>query len=100
MKPIKNIVTVILDTTQENTIQIGKPQATPPSSMIEMYNTMVLDTATLCEALIVLINEQSKNGLKTKESALQACIHHITTGVNDPETHTDSLQKLTAGFFN
>ena len=41
MKPIKNIVTVILDTTQENTIQIGKPQATPPSSMIEMYNTSI-----------------------------------------------------------
>jgi hypothetical protein len=97
MKDLKNQVTVILDTTQENSIQIGKPQIAPPSSMLEVYNTMLLDTATLCEAIIVLINEQSNMGLKSKESALQACIHHITQGVNDPSLRTDSLTKFAAG---
>ena len=85
MERIQNLVIIILDTASPQAIQIGKTNPTPPQSMMELYDTMNLDMATICEALAVLIKEASNVGLKNKDKALADCIKHITTATNSHE---------------
>lgn len=94
MTRIKNQVVVILDTDSPQPIQIGKMENNPPQGMMELYNTMNLDMATLCEALVVLVNEAEKMGFKNKGKSLGNIIKHITEGVNDPTNRTSTLVKF------
>jgi hypothetical protein len=93
MTRIKNEVVIMLDTEAELPIQIGKTNPVPPQSMLDLYNTMNLDMATICEALSVLIKEAEKMGLKNKTKSLADCIKHITDGVNS-EDGTSTVVKF------
>jgi hypothetical protein len=76
---MKNQLVINLDT--ENTeypIQIGKFENAPQGDMKEI---MLLDIATICEALVTLIKHADENGIKTKSEALKDCIIHIEDGI-------------------
>jgi hypothetical protein len=92
---MKNEVIVLLDTDLEQKVQIGKstpPSATTPDEISEM---MLLDMATLCEALIVLIKEVDRAGVKPKNESLASCIGHLNLAFNDHhETSSPGLVEL------
>jgi hypothetical protein len=74
---MKNEVIVLLDTESEQQIQIGKSAPVSPSTFEELSEMMLLDMATLCEALIVLIKEVDKEGVKPKNESLESCMGHL-----------------------
>lgn len=92
---MKNEVIVLLDTESEQQIQIGKSQPVAPSSQEELEEMMLLDMATLCEALIVLIKEVDRAGVKPKEESLDSCMGHLKLAFNDShKTSSPGLVEL------
>ncbi len=79
---IKNTLFISLDTSQEDVIQIGKENPEPPSSEMEMKKLILLDRATLCEALVVLIRVGKSVGI-SEEEAMATCIEHLKKGLED-----------------
>ncbi len=91
---MQNQVIIMLDTDKVENIQIGKSNSTAPSSMEELAKVMLLDVGTICEALVVLIRECAKLGIKSESDSLNACIKHIEDGVFDAQSNTDTRIKI------
>ncbi len=85
-----NKIIIMLDTEQVESIKIGKSGPVAPQTMEELRNIMLLDVATLCEALAVLIKECANQGIKSEGDSLCACINHITAGVFDAKSMTET----------
>ena len=90
-KVLRNQLVVIMDTShpQGHNIQIGKTEPTVPTNQEELKNIVILDIATLCEALVVTIKNAHEMGIKDQEASLKDCLAHIKAGVADK-----SLQSL------
>lgn len=87
---MKNTLTIIMDTEdQENTIMIGKPEYLQPSTPEEMAEMVVLDIATLCEALVVTIRTVHGMGIRDESESLRLAINHIQEAFVDPELKTE-----------
>ncbi len=80
-----------MDTSQEQTIQIGKDNGEPPDSEEEMKKLVILDRVTVCEALVVLIRVGADMGI-SQEEALKSCINHLEEGTKDPTFITKLLK--------
>jgi hypothetical protein len=91
---MQNQVIIMLDTDKVENIQIGKSNPIPPSSMEELAKVMLLDVGTICEALVVLIRECAKLGIKSESDSLNACIKHLEDGVFDAKSNTDTRIKI------
>jgi hypothetical protein len=84
-KDIKNTLVVMMDTSQKESIQIGKMDQQPPSSEEEMKTMMLLDIATLCEALVVMIRTAHQSGAKDEAESMRDVIEHLNSAFVDPD---------------
>lgn len=77
---MKNQLVINLDTENEKApITIGKFEEAPKGEIAEV---VLLDMATICEALVAIINSADQMGIKNKMESLDDCIMHIKAGVN------------------
>jgi hypothetical protein len=83
MEHIRNTLTVILDTSQEEKIQIGKPQASEPKTPEEMAQMVIMDMATLAEALVVTIRAAHQMRIKDESDSMRDIIAHLESGFVD-----------------
>ena len=70
---MKNKLIILLDT--ENGVQIGKDFQ--PGSQEELNEGVILDIATLCEALVVTIRAAHQMGVKPESDSIRDSIKHI-----------------------
>jgi hypothetical protein len=89
-KDIKNQLVVMLDTSQEETIRIGKTDATPPQTDEELRDIVLLDIATLAEALVVCIRGAHQMGVKNEADSIRDVIQHITDGFVDAKMEVET----------
>lgn len=82
---MKNELIIFLDTDQEQHIRIGKTIDVHPTSPEEMAELVLLDIATLCEALVVTIRTAEEMGIKPAHVSLKDCIKHLQDGFVDPD---------------
>lgn len=85
---MKNILLVDLDSDREQTIQIKKPGIVPPQTREEFSRTVLMDMATLCEAVCTLMHLADREGIKPSAESLRACIEHLTRGFADADYRT------------
>ena len=88
---MRNELTIILDSDAEHSIQIGKPESAAPTSQEELNDMVILDMATLCEALTVLIRQAHAMDIKSESDSLRDCIKHLENGFVDSEMETGYL---------
>lgn len=88
-KEIKNTLVVMMDTSQKESIKIGKMNSTPPSTEEEMKEMVLLDIATLCEALVVTIRTAHQMGIKNEAQSMKDAIHHLNTAFVDSKMKVD-----------
>jgi hypothetical protein len=91
-KPVQNSLLVILDTENEQHIRIGKIDGTPPANAEEMKDMVLLDIATLCEALVVSIRTADAMGIKPEGESMKDAIDQINQAFVDPNLHCFSPQ--------
>lgn len=82
---VKNTLVVIMDTSKQESIQIGKMDHQPPSTEEEMKVMMLLDIATLCEALVVMIRTAHQSGAKPEAESMRDVIEHLNSAFVDSE---------------
>lgn len=81
---MKNLLQVDIDTERENTIIIGKPGNNQrPQSKEEAAAMIIVDMATLCEAVCTLIHVADQNGIKPSADSVRDCLKHIEHGFGD-----------------
>lgn len=90
-----NEVIVRLDTDSKETIQIGKSSPVPPQSEEELRQVVLLDIATMCEALVVLIRAAAQMGVKSEGASMTDSIHYIEEAFTDTSLQVESrIEKL------
>ena len=96
MADIKNQVIVLLDTAnKESIIQIGKTAASPPSSQEELNRIVLLDIATLAEALVVTIRAAHQMGVQDESVSMQKVMDHMHEAFVDPNLQCESrIEKI------
>jgi hypothetical protein len=82
---IKNTLVVMMDTSKKESIQIGKMDHQPPSTEEEMKAMMLLDIATLCEAMVVMIRTAHQMGAKPEADSMRDVIEHLNAAFVDSE---------------
>lgn len=81
---MKNELIIDIDTDRKNTILIKKPESVkPPKNEEEAKQMVLLDMASLCEALCTLIHVADQNGIKPGPDSLRDCIKHLESGFVD-----------------
>lgn len=85
MNNLKNTLTIIMDTEAEQNIMIGKPEGTQPRTQEELAEMVILDMATLCEALVTTIRAAHTMGIKDEADSMRDCIKHLQEGFVDPD---------------
>ncbi len=95
MANIKNEVIIKLDTSSESSIQIGKTTGSPPTSQEELNRIVLLDIATLAEALVVTIRAAHQMGVQDEAVSMQRVMDHMHEAFVDPEMQCESrLEKI------
>lgn len=85
-KRIINELVIKLDTDNENPIFIGKNIIKDPETPAEVKEMVLLDIATLSEAIVMLIKSAHKMGIKDESTSLRHTIDYINKSFNDPST--------------
>ena len=84
---IKNSLTIILDTSKKDCIQVGKFEGNPPQSQEELEAMILLDMGTICEALVAIIRSAHTSGIKNEADSMRDCIQHLNEAFVDPKSH-------------
>ena len=88
---MKNKLLIDIDTDRKNPgpVIILKPQGVKmPTSKEEHVDMVIMDMASLCEAVCTLIRLAEDQGIRPSADSLRICIKHITDGFADPDYKT------------
>jgi hypothetical protein len=86
---IKNSIIVLLDTSEKESIRIGKMED-PPQTEEEIAQAVLLDMGTLCEALAVMIRTADAMGIKPEADSMRDVIEHLNQAFVDPKLKVES----------
>ena len=87
---MENEIIIRLNTDSVESIQIGKASPVPPQSEEELRQMVLLDIATMCEALVVLIRASAQMGVKSEGESMKDAIRHIEEAFIDPSLKVES----------
>lgn len=89
MEDIKNTLIIILDTSIEEKIKIGKNSAIPKTEA-ELKRTVLLDIATIAEALVVTIRAAHEMGVQDESVSMRNAVNYINEAFVDPNLKCES----------
>lgn len=97
MEDIKNSLTIILDTSQEESVRIGKMNVPVPETDEELKKVVLLDIATLAEALVVTIRAAHEMGVQDESVSMRKTIDHLNSAFADPNLQCESRIRKISG---